>query len=247
MAHTNTGDKYMDINEMFMLIGKCFLSVIILFIVTKITGKKQVSQLSLFDYVIGISIGNFIAEMVLNAEVKFSDGILAMFVFGLISYIVSYISMKSIMLRRFIIGVPTVIVEDGKIIESGLVKTNIDINDFLEQCRLQGYFNVDDISYAIMEASGDISILPKSKATPVTRSDMKIRGQKEILTANLIIDGKFLNQNIKGCNLTINKVKDELRKMGYQDESNILLAVYSNKQILFYEKDVDTKNHSLLE
>ena len=92
-------------------------------------GKKQVSQLSLFDYVIGISIGNFIAEMVLNAEVKFSDGILAMFVFGLISYIVSYISMKSIMLRRFIIGVPTVIVEDGKIIESGLVKTNIDIND----------------------------------------------------------------------------------------------------------------------
>ena len=84
MAHTNTGDKYMDINEMFMLIGKCFLSVIILFIVTKITGKKQVSQLSLFDYVIGISIGNFIAEMVLNAEVKFSDGILAMFVFVLI-------------------------------------------------------------------------------------------------------------------------------------------------------------------
>ena len=237
----------MDINEFSVLIFKCVASVLILFIVTKIVGKKQVSQLSLFDYVIGISIGNFIAEMVLNKEVNFMDGIVAMVTFGVISYIVSYLTMKSITLRRFIIGVPTVIVEDGKIIEDGLRKTNIDINDFLEQCRLQGYFNIDDISYAIMEASGDISILPKSKATPVTRSDMKIKNKKEVLTANLIIDGEMLANNIKACNLTINKVRDELRKQGYKSEEEILLAVYANNQIICYEKDVDTQNHSMLE
>ena len=237
----------MDIEESLMIILKSLASIFALFIVTKIVGKKQVSQLSLFDYVIGISIGNFIAEMVVNKEVNFMDGVLAMLTFGIVSYVVSYISMKSISFRRVVIGVPTMIVEDGKIIESGLKKTNIDINDFLEQCRLQGYFNIDDISYAIMEASGDISILPKSKATPVTRSDMKIKDKKEVITANLIIDGELLEHNIKGCNLTTNKIKDELRKQGYSSIDQILLAVYSNNQILFYEKDVNTKNHSLLE
>ncbi len=237
----------MDINEILTLIFKCIFSIIVLFFVTKIIGKKQVSQLSLFDYVIGISIGNFIAEMVLNSEVKYSDGILAMFVFGVVSYIVSYITMKSINIRRLIIGVPTIIVENGKIIEEALRKTNIDINDFLEQCRIQGYFNIDDISYAIMEASGDISILPKGKATPVTRSDMKIKSKKETLTANLIIDGKFLSKNIKDCNLTINKVKDEIRKQGYDSENEILLGIYSDNKIILYKKDVSSKNYSLLE
>lgn len=237
----------MDITEALEIIPKCIISIIILFIVTKIIGKKQVSQLSLFDYVVGISIGNFIAEMVINKEVQYIDGVVAMLVFGIFSYIVSWVTMKSITFRRFIIGVPTMIVEDGKIIESGLKKTNIDINDFLEQCRLQGYFDINDISYAIMEASGDISILPKSNATPVVRKDLKIKGTNSILTANLIIDGEFLEKNIKGCNLTINKIRDELRKQGYASEEEILLAIYSNNKIIFYQKDIDTKNYSLLE
>lgn len=237
----------MDIVEALEIIPKCILSIIILFIVTKIIGKKQVSQLSLFDYVVGISIGNFIAEMVINKEVQYIDGVTAMLVFGIFSYIVSWLSMKSIAFRRFAIGVPTMIVEDGKIIESGLKKTNIDINDFLEQCRLQGYFDLNDISYAIMEASGDISILPKSNATSVVRKDLKIKGGNATLTANLIIDGEFLEPNIKDCNLTINKIRDELRKQGYSSEEEILLAIYSNNKIIFYQKDVDTKNHSLLE
>ncbi len=237
----------MDIVEALEIIPKCILSIIILFIVTKIIGKKQVSQLSLFDYVVGISIGNFIAEMVINKEVQYIDGVVAMLVFGIFSYIVSWLSMKSIVFRRFTIGVPTMIVENGKIIESGLKKTNIDINDFLEQCRLQGYFDLNDISYAIMEASGDISILPKDNATPVVKKDLKIKGTNATLTANLIIDGKFLDKNIKGCNLTIKKIRDELRKEGYSSEEEILLAIYSNNKIIFYKKEVDTKNYSLLE
>lgn len=237
----------MDIVEALEIIPKCILSIIILFIVTKIIGKKQVSQLSLFDYVVGISIGNFIAEMVLNKEVQYMDGVVAMFVFGIFSYIVSITTMKSIGFRRFVIGVPTIIIENGKIIESGLKKTNIDINDFLEQCRLQGYFNIDDISYAIMEASGDISILPKSNATPVVQKDLKIKSSNATITANIIIDGKFLKNNIKGCNLTINQIRDELRKQGYKTEDEILLGVYSDNKISFYQKNVQTKNYSLLE
>lgn len=237
----------MDIQEALEIIPKCIISIVILFIVTKIIGKKQVSQLSLFDYVVGISIGNFIAEMVLNKEVQYMDGVVAMFVFGIFSYVVSLVTMKSINIRRFIIGVPTIIIEDGKIIESGLRKTNIDINDFLEQCRLQGYFNVDDISYAIMEASGDISILPKSNATPVVQKDLKIKSNKATITANIIVDGKFLNKNIKGCNLTINQIRDELRKQGYKSEDEILLGVYTDNKMSFYKKDIQTKNYSLLE
>ena len=95
-------------------------------------GKKQVSQLSLFDYVIGISIGNFAAEMTVNIDTNEVNGIVAVLVFGFVAYIVSIITMKSITLRKFFMGKPTLIIEDGKLKWERLKKVKFDINDLLE-------------------------------------------------------------------------------------------------------------------
>ena len=112
----------MDFNltELLDVTIRAVLSLVTLFLVTKLLGKKQVSQLSLFDYVIGISIGNFAAEMTINLETNEINGIIAVIIFGFFAYLVSYMTMKSIVLRRFFMGTPTVIIQNGKILEKNM-------------------------------------------------------------------------------------------------------------------------------
>src|SRR5699024_1523843 len=103
--------------EVYDVVIRSLLSLITIFLITKLLGKKQVSQLSLFDYVIGISIGNFAAEMTINIESQYMNGIAAVLVFGLVAYFVSIVTMKSIVLRRYFMGVPTILIQHGELIE----------------------------------------------------------------------------------------------------------------------------------
>ena len=180
-----------------MIIPRSIISLIVLFLITKLIGKKQVSELSLFDYVIGISIGNYTAEMVMNFDNQYINGIIAMSCFGLISYLVSILSMKSIVLRRFFIGVPTVVIQNGKISLEALKKAKMDINDLLEQCRVLGYFDISEISYGIIEVNGELSVLPKTDYKIPTLKDLNIKDNKSYLSSNVIIDGKLMEKNLK--------------------------------------------------
>ena len=169
----------MDFMEALLIIPRSLMSLIVLFLATKLIGKKQVSELSLFDYVIGISIGNFTAEMTMNLDGQYINGVVALMTFGVIAYLISLVTMKSIRLRRFFIGVPTIIIQNGKIIEKAMRHVMIDINDLLEQCRINGYYDLTQIEYAIMEANGKISIMPKADYRPLTPNDMNLKVQKE--------------------------------------------------------------------
>lgn len=244
--NTNSGDN-MDYMEAIGIIPRSLISLTVLFIVTKIIGKKQVSELSLFDYVIGISIGNFTAEMVMDVEGQYINGVLAIITFGIFAYLVSIISMKNMTFRRFIIGVPTLIIDNGKILIDAMKRTKIDINDLLEQTRNAGYFDIDEIAYAIMEANGKLSFLPKDKNKPLTKKDMKIKEEKDTLTANIIIDGKLMKNNIKNTDKSIEWVIHDLKVKGYSTYENILLATYKNNTITIYRKNSAKKPTDVLE
>lgn len=234
-----------ELDDVFI---RAIFSLITLFLVTKMLGKKQVSQLSLFDYVIGISIGNFAAEMTTNVDIQFINGIVAVLIFGIFAYLVSIGTMKSIMLRRFFMGTPTILIEKGKLIEKGLKKVKFDINDLLEECRGNGYFDISQIEYAVMEANGKLSILPKSEYKPLTPSDMKVKVQKETLQANIIIDGKIMIQNLENRNKTEAWLYHELKVMGYTNIKDILLATLDdNEKINVYERNQNEKIEKVLE
>ena len=229
----------------------CFrtiLVLIILFFITKMMGKKQISELNFFDYVVGITIGSIAADISLDIEKNMIAGIAALFIYGFISYIISFISIKSIWARRFIIGVPTVLVEKGKIIESGLKKSKIDVNDLLMVARENGYFNLDEIDYALMEVNGNISFLPKEKEKPVTKRDMKIKCSNEGLTVNAIIDSKYMVNNMKAINKDKEWLDHELKVNGYDNYDNILLATIDNNyKVTIYEKNVKPDKNTVLE
>ena len=229
----------------------CFrtiLVLIILFFITKMMGKKQISELNFFDYVVGITIGSIAADISLDIEKNMIAGIAAIFIYGFISYIISFVSIKSILARRFFIGVPTVLVEKGKIIESGLKKSKIDVNDLLMEARENGYFNLDEIDYALMEVNGNISFLPKEKEKPVTKKDMKIKCSNEGLTVNAIIDSKYMVNNMKAINKDKEWLDHELKVNGYDNYDNILLAMINNNyKVTIYEKNVKPDKNTVLE
>ena len=235
-----------EIIEILDVILRCLISLVTLFFVTKMIGKKQVSQFSLFDYVIGISIGNFAAEMALNLNSDYMHGTIAVIVFGIVAYLVSFITLKNLKLRRFFIGDPTIIIEDGKILYKNLKKTKFDINDLLEECRINGYFDISQIDYALMEANGKISFLAKPDYQTPTNKDLKINKQKTGLCANLIIDGEIIYESLKIMHKDKKWLIHEINIKGYKLEDIILATLDLEETLKVYGKNVNSKSYDIL-
>ena len=243
-------ENILNVNGMELLdvTLRAFISLITLFLITKMLGKRQVSQLSLFDYVIGISIGNFAAEMTINLESDYLHGILAVVIFGFVAYFVSILTMKSIHLRRYFMGVPTILIQDGKVLEKNMKKIKYDMNDLLEQCSINGYFDLSEIKYALMEANGTLSILPFEKERPLKVKDMNINPKMEGLCANVVIDGKIMKNNLKNCNKTEEWLQKELKLRGYIHLDDILLVTLDvNEKLQIYEKNLNETIKNVLE
>lgn len=236
-----------DFFEIIEVVIRGVLSLIILFLATKMLGKKQVSELSLFDYVIGISIGNFAAEITMNVDNQYINGVVAILVFAILAYIVAIITMKSIILRRFFIGVPTIIIQNGKIIRENMKKVKMDINDLLEQCRQNNYFDISEIEYAIVEVNGKISFLPKGENKPLTIKDMNLKIEKQGLCANVIIDGKIMTNNLINMNKDEKWLEKELKIKGYSIDSILLATLDMNEKIVIYPKVNNEKICDVLE
>ena len=236
-----------NVVELKSVLLRALSSLLVLFLVTKILGKKQVSQLSLFDYVIGISIGNFAAEMTINLDSEEFYGILAVIIFGLIAYLVSILTMKSIKLRRFFMGTPTILIQNGKILDNNFHKVKYDINDMLEQCRIKGYYDISDIEYAIVEANGELSVLPKETKRSLTPSDMQLNVKKEGLCANVIIDGKVMKKNLSLINKDEEWLNHELKIKGKNLKDVLLATVDVNDKVNFYERNKNIQDLTALE
>lgn len=232
----------------FDIVLRSLLSSFSLFILAKLMGRKQISQLNTFDYIIGITIGSIAAEMTVNKDVEYWVCIVAMTSFALIGVLISYVTTKSITLRRVITGVPIILIERGKIIEEGLNKARFDINDLLQECRANGYFDISEIEYAMMEANGRISFLLKSKYNPVTPNDMKLKVSNKGLCANLVIDGNIIHEHLKNINKDEDWLLTRLKKEGYENCSNILLLICDTKEkFTIYEKNINLYNSKVLE
>lgn len=231
--------------EIGIVASRAIFSLVTLFLVTKMIGKKQVSELSLFDYVISISIGNFAAEMTMNLDSQVLNGFVSLVIFGSIATIVAILTMKSVILRRFFMGTPTIVIQNGNFVLKNLKKIKFDMNDFLETARSAGFFDISQIKYAIMEADGKISFLPKEEYLPVTNKDMNLKPSNQGLCANVIIDGKIMKKNLENINKDESWLIKNLKVKGYNDLKDILLATIdvNEKLVVFNKKEVsDVKN-----
>lgn len=224
------------------LVLRSILSLVVLFLITELMGKKQISQLNMFDYIIGISIGSIAASFSVDDSIGYFDGIIAIVIYGGIATFISFLTTKSIVARRFFTGTPLVLMNNGNLIYENLKKSRLDINDLLQIARENGYYDFSQIAYSILEPSGKVSFLPKAKYVPVTPNDMKIKVSDNCLCSNLVIDGKLMAENIKYIGKDKKWVVNRLNKMGYKNINDLLLVICDNKEkFTVYAKD-NSKN-----
>lgn len=234
--------------DFFYVVIKSVVSIIVLFFLTKIMGRKQISQLNLYDYVVGITIGSVAAEISTNIDSDFFSGIIVMSVYSLVSIIISYLTEKSINLRRFFIGVPIVIMENGQILEDSLKKSKFDINDLLQEARINGYYDLSQINYAIMEANGTVSFLPKKMFSNVLCSDINLLVEEDSIVSNVIIDGVVMENNLKSIGKNKKWLLDSLKKMGYEKINDLILVICDKDyKLSVFNRNVDKKYKKVLE
>ena len=233
--------------DTFEVVVRCVIAMTTLFFMTKLLGKKQVSELSLFDYVVGISIGNFASEMAINLEAKFFNAMLAIVVFGILAYIISILTLKSLKLRKFFIGSPTILLEHGNLIYKNMKKSMIDVNDILSQAREMGYFDISEVEFAILEANGKISFLPKGEYKNINIKDMNLKIEKQGLCANVIIDGNIMDDNLINIGKDTEWLLHELKCKGKKVHDILLATVDINDKLTLYEKLPYMDSNKILE
>lgn len=214
-----------------------------LFIITRIEGKRQIAQLEFMDYVIAITIGSIAAEMCTNNEKRWYLYILAMGIMFLLDTITTLLSRKGHFLKKLFHSMPLTIIDDGKISYQNLKKSKLDVNELLAQLRVLGYFDIQDVAYAILETSGDISVLPKSAQRPTTIADVGVSEQPASLTENIIIDGKILKDTLVSIKRSEQWVFNKLGIKEKKQLKNIILAIYDeeNDDVIAYKKDMQKK------
>ncbi len=200
-------------------------SVIVLFILAKLLGYRQVSDLSIFDYVNSISIGSIAAEMATSEGKQILHCLIGLVVFAVFTWITSILTDKSIRIRRFITGKPVVLMENGRMYDENFKKVKIDMNEFTSECRSQGYFDVSKLDTVILEPNGRFSILPLTKIKPATPADMNIAVSQEEIPACVVIEGKVIEAALDAINMTEQTLKNKLKKAGYKSYDRLYLVL----------------------
>ncbi|WP_065411889.1 DUF421 domain-containing protein [Pseudobacillus wudalianchiensis] len=199
----------------------------ILFIITKVIGKRQIAQLSFFEYIAGITIGSIVAEASLARERSIADALIAIAVWGFIPWLADYIAMKSKSARRTIEGQSTVFIKDGKILEDNLKKEKYTTDELLALLRKKGIFSLADVEYAVLEQDGSLNALLKKDKRPLTRSDLQMLPINEKEPYTIIMDGRLLVDSLSKSGKTKEWLNGELEAAGVTIENVFLGQVNS--------------------
>lgn len=229
--------------EVLKIIGLSLGSIIILFILTKIMGQREMSQLSIFDYFITITIGSIAAEMSTSLEDNFIQPVIAMIIYALVTLTVSFLNTKYVKLRPFLSGRTLILYDNGTLFKENFKKAKIDLNEFLVQCRTSGFFNLSDIKTALLEENGKISFLTYSDRRPANPSDFNIKPKEEGIVTNLILDGRVMDENLKEIGFDKLWLNEMLQKQGIIKIDNIFLATYNSDGSLSAYLTNNTRNN----
>lgn len=225
-------------SEILYIVVLSLGSIIAIFLLTKLMGYRQMSQMSMFDYVNGITMGSIAAEMATSLDTGFEKPLVAMIVYALVSLLLSTISSKSIKARRMLEGAPLVLLNNGEIYRHNLKKAKIDVSELLVQCRINGYFDISKLQTAILEGNGKISFLQKATDRPLTPADVQLSPQQDYMVANVILDGKVMDENLRHTGKDEKWLLDQIRGQGAKRIEDVLLASCdSNNKLQVYLKD----------
>lgn len=203
----------------------------------RLLGKQQMSQMTFYDYVTGITFGNIAATLAVDeSDNKVWLYLWVLTLFFLLSYVAGYATEKSRPLRKLIEGEPTILIHNGKIMEHNMNKSHYNMENLMMQLREKDVFNLADVEYAIAETDGVLTVLKKSQKRPATPADLNLSTAYEGLPSELIVDGEVIYQNLTQNNLDEQWLITQLKNLGYNDPRQISYAcLNADGQILIDE------------
>ena len=207
------------------------LSIAVLFLLAKLMGTKQVSQMTMFDYVVGITIGSIAAELATELEEPLRP-LTALIVYGVTAFVISILTNKFLKVRSIVTGKPLVLLENGVIYRENLKKARLDLNEFLTYCRIGGWFDLNQLQSAVLEHNGVVSFLPKEAGRPATPADLNLNPKQSQVQMPFVMDGRLLEENIRQAGKEDAWVRRTLLQQGYRDEGDVLLAVWDGGEKL---------------
>ncbi len=212
---------------MFSLALKTILMFVVGILIMRVMGKSAITQLTPYDLVAIIIIGTVIAEPLISTEIKPSLFVLAVLV-------VLYMTFSKLSLNQFfnkiLLGRPTILIKHGKIIEENIEKESISLIQLTSILRVNGYPKLEEIEYAILEPTGEVSILPKADVREVTTSDLNIKVDYEGLPIGVVIDGKVQKKNLMIIGKDEDWLKKKLEEEGVNEIKNVIYAYASDEK-----------------
>ena len=211
-------------------------SFVVLFLVAKFIGHKQIAQLDFFDYITGITIGSIAAEMATELEEPWKP-LVAMVIYGGITVFLSFLSSRYPRTLKYLNGTPTILLDHGKLYYENMKKARLDLSEFLVMCRQQGYFDLTTIQTAIFEYNGKLTILPVTTQRPVTPQDMALTPAQELIFTELIMDGRILEDNLKRMGLDRTWLDKQLKQHHISSAKEVFLAACDrNLKFVLFKK-----------
>lgn len=217
-------------------------SILELFLLAKWMGNRQMSQLTMFEYIIGITIGSIAAEMAVSGGGElFWPAAVSMAVYAAVAFFLSLITDKSIVCRRLITGRARILLYKGELYRRNFKRSHLDLSEFQMLCRNAGYFDLSQLACAVMESNGTISFLPKSGNRPATPQDLSLPVEEDGPLFVVIMDGKLLPQNLKACGVEAEWIKKQLKQQGVSTVEEALLATVNHKKELSVYRNVKSR------
>ncbi|MDR7072061.1 DUF421 domain-containing protein [Fictibacillus barbaricus] len=204
-----------------------------LFLLTKILGKTQISQITPFDFISSIFLGELVGNAMYDDKISIFIILYAILIWGTLVYVVEIITQKFKKTRKLLEGAPSIVIRKGMIDREQLKKNKLDINQLQNLVRQKGYFGLREVEYAILETNGALSILPKYQYGAPTRQDMRLFSQQQPeLPITLILDGELNHDNLSTAEISEKQLWEMLHEKGYKSYSEIVYAEMSEGKLL---------------
>jgi uncharacterized membrane protein YcaP (DUF421 family) len=221
---------------MFVVMFRTLILFALVVIAMRIMGKRQIGQLQPYELAVLIMISALAAIPMEDIAIPLFNSIIPIILLLAFQVLTSFAAQRSEKVRAAVSGRPSILVKDGKIMESELRELHLNINDLLEQLRICGYQNVSDVEFAVFETNGEISVIPKSQCRPVQPRDLNLDTVYEGLPYPLIVDGNVNYENLGKVKLDELWLKEELARFGIDDLKEVLFASLDTEGKLYYQQ-----------
>jgi len=207
-----------------------------LLVMARLSGKQQVAHLTIFEYITGITIGSTASALAINLDQPFLPILLGLVLWVGATILLNNLGLRSRRLGKVIRGEPTILIENGRIVEEALRQVpNLTLDDLLMELRKKGVFNVSQVEYAVIELDGSLSVLPKSQYRSVQPHDLKLDTSYEGLGIELVYDGRVVRKNLAGARLDEEWLRGKLAERGVTDLSQVMLAQLNTDGTLYVD------------